>query len=908
MIRPERFAVSRETFAAERRDILTRTEETIRAAVHASVTRMGLPGWDENIVSAALDVFDQIVAYESEEPGQVIDDMRDAFELELREALGKTKRSPERDRQTETLTRWVSAYAVNAGTEASTTADPDPNVGLEWVTMGDDHVRSSHREAAGQTVPAGQAFEVNGVEMFYPGQPVGDPENWINCRCTVAPAMLGELAAKTVTAAGTGNASDPGLEPGEEPSAAVVVALPREGDAVRDIASGTDPHCTLLYLGDGTVDLSELCDVVAAVAKGTGHPMTDKVSGRAVLGKDNADVLLLDASGSGVLRAQLLTDPVVKELLGMQEQFPAWIPHLTLGYPEAPADEDPDGAPLDVTYDRLAVWRGDEVYEFPLGEEMPEPEPVGRPTDFAVSRETETETGEFSAEEMAAGLADEAYPQVPWHGLLAPEGKPSGDGRMFSANALTHRALPLPIKAMFTDDEGHKGSVVVGRIDRLVRKDGAVWGEGVFDTSPAAYEALRQVAEGMWRGVSVDVDDVVAAADSEVMEFASARIASATLCAIPAFAEAFVALGPLPEDNDAPAETETPEKFDLAPARTKDGPGWITEPKPTQRITGYWVDGRGAAKIGWGAPGDFNRCRTQLAKYVQNPEWLAGLCANLHYRALGVWPGQANVRTEAMSLTASADTAPAESVSLVAAADTPTLPADWFRDPGFEGPHPFTVTDEGRVFGHVATWDVCHIGIGDACVTAPHSEMNYAYFLTGEVFTDAGAVPVGQITLGGGHADLRKGVRAALAHYDETGSAAADVTVGEDEFGIWVAGALREGLSAKQIRELRGAALSGDWRGVRMRNGEPQLEMVAALAVNVPGFPIPRTALAASAGTQTSLVAASIVENTSVVTDADIDARVEAVLAKRERSAKLAAIKQEVRTFRVGQIKKNFNK
>jgi hypothetical protein len=51
---------------------------------------------------------------------------------------------------------------------------------------------------------------------------------------------------------------------------------------------------------------------------------------------------------------------------------------------------------------------------------------------------------------------------------------------------------------------------------------------------------------------------------------------------------------------------------------------------PTERIRRYWTKGKGAGKIRWGAPGDFNRCRTQLAKYVQNPDWLAGLCANMH--------------------------------------------------------------------------------------------------------------------------------------------------------------------------------------------------------------------------------------------------------------------------------------
>jgi len=71
----------------------------------------------------------------------------------------------------------------------------------------------------------------------------------------------------------------------------------------------------------------------------------------------------------------------------------------------------------------------------------------------------------------------------------------------------------------------------------------------------------------------------------------------------------------------------------------------------------------------------------------------------------------------------------------------------------------------------------------------------------------------------------------------------------EDEFGIAVAGALRSDVPPEKIIELQASALSGDWRTI---NGD--LELVALLAVNTPGFPIPRKALAASG----ALVAAGV--------------------------------------------------
>lgn len=61
----------------------------------------------------------------------------------------------------------------------------------------------------------------------------------------------------------------------------------------------------------------------------------------------------------------------------------------------------------------------------------------------------------------------------------------------------------------------------------------------------------------------------------------------------------------------------------------------------TERLMRYWAEGAGAAKLNWGVPGDFDRCRAELGKYVQDPHTLDGLCANLHHRATGGWPGHA---------------------------------------------------------------------------------------------------------------------------------------------------------------------------------------------------------------------------------------------------------------------------
>ena len=186
----------------------------------------------------------------------------------------------------------------------------------------------------------------------------------------------------------------------------------------------------------------------------------------------------------------------------------------------------------------------------------------------------------------------------------------------------------------------------------------------------------------------------------------------------------------------------------------------------------------------------------------------------------------------------------------VVASSVPVAPPkEWFDNPKLQGPTPLTVEDDGRVFGHIAAWHVDHIGM-TAGTRPPRSRSNYAYFHTGVVRTEEGDdIPVGQLTLAGGHAGLEASAQEAVRHYDDTASAVADVHAGEDAFGIWVAGSLRPGVTPEQVRALRASAPSGDWRPIKGR-----LELVAVCQVNVPGFPIARARVAS--GQVMALVAA----------------------------------------------------
>ena len=186
---------------------------------------------------------------------------------------------------------------------------------------------------------------------------------------------------------------------------------------------------------------------------------------------------------------------------------------------------------------------------------------------------------------------------------------------------------------------------------------------------------------------------------------------------------------------------------------------------------------------------------------------------------------------------------------IIAGAIPVTPPKEWFNNQKLTKPTALTVTDEGQVFGHIAAWHVDHIGMAFG-TKPPRSKSGYAYFHTGVVRTDDGSdMPVGQLTLAGGHASLEASASEAVRHYDDTASAIADVHAGEDAYGIWVAGALRPGTTPEQIRALRASAPSGDWRPIK-----GSLELVAVCQVNVPGFPIARARVAS--GQVMALVAA----------------------------------------------------
>ena len=398
-------------------------------------------------------------------------------------------------------------------------------------------------------------------------------------------------------------------------------------------------------------------------------------------------------------------------------------------------------------------------------------------------------------------------PDGRWEGVIAREGEMTGDGRLIEDGALRWDDLPIPLRVAFKDVGGHDGAEVCGRIETVERRDnGDIYATGTFDLGSAVgTEAFRQVSEQMSNGVSIDTDDV------------TFRI---------------MAKEDMPEAGAA-----------------ESGSGSDGEVDPDGRVKVAAMSSSDELMV-------IESARLRAATLVAVPAF-----ATARVYAAGQAPSTSDTSErdenvdseERMARSAGAD--PLSRDSLTAAAIPTAPPEAWFKDPQLTGPTALVVEDNGRVYGHIAAWGTCHIGQVGKCVEPPTSPSNYAYFRTGALRTAEGtSVAVGHLTMGTGHAGPRDSANAAAEHYDNTGTVFSDVAAGEDASGIWVAGSLRPGITAEQVRVARSAPISGDWRMIR-----GSLELVGALAVNVPGFPVPRPQGLLASGEVRSLQASGVV-------------------------------------------------
>ncbi|MGW1838567.1 hypothetical protein [Streptomyces sp. NPDC002067] len=451
-----------------------------------------------------------------------------------------------------------------------------------------------------------------------------------------------------------------------------------------------------------------------------------------------------------------------------------------------------------------------------------------------------------AADSATVAVADDGT----WTGTIALVNEWSADGRMLQLAEdapVDVRPLPLPVTVQYVTGRGHDGATVgLMTLDEVWRDGSRLMGRGRIDTEdPEGTALVRKVRGGFFRFVSADIDR----ADGRV-----------------------VCIG----EDGAPADDCDP------------GDGASAGELYTQwRIMGAALLAHPAfpeAQIGMATEQDAD---------VPPPTDDEGGPACVRPGPDGGWVPADCADDDAVPANETGD-GPAESVTAAAFRhDGWTPPTDWFRGPELDGLQPVTVDDDGRVRGYLAAWGVEHRSYPGRAVTPPRSASGYALFNSRPIATSEGLVDVGLITMGTGHAALGLSRQAAAEHYDHTGTMAAVVRAGEDSRGIWLAGAVLPDLTDEQRLRLSLSRFSGDWR---QEGGG--LELVAALAVNTEGFPVPAKRRTEQ-GDYALVAAGALPAPVEAVGAPGIAELTDAVLAEQDRRVRAMAAADRVRTARV---------
>ena len=410
---------------------------------------------------------------------------------------------------------------------------------------------------------------------------------------------------------------------------------------------------------------------------------------------------------------------------------------------------------------------------------------------------------------------------IPWRGRVAIEGEETGDGRLIVAGALEWGDLPLPLASLAEEQHGDMlaGGTQIGTIDTLTRTGSDIMGTGSIDDEiPEGAELVRRLqsgtaSHGERQGISIDPDNAeveYVTRDASAMEegimgaagdpdpgegggpdgmqlwapaemlarYTRMRIRGATACAIPAFAGAYIEL----------------DTTDVAAGRDDEV---VAEDGGEGDIVAAGSRTRSVV--------------TAAAPVLPPPEWF-GLAE----------PDPAITEEEALAVYG--------------------VPDPFVPQPGGTMAVPFTIRDDGLVFGHGATWGTCHTGYPGQCIEPPRGSDGYAGFHVGAVVcADGTQVATGPLAVGCDHAAADLLAPAARDHYANAGLAFADVRASNGALGVWISGALRPGIDDATVRALRASSLSGDWRRIGV-----DLDLIGILAVSTPGFPVRREAVTAS--------------------------------------------------------------
>lgn len=333
-----------------------------------------------------------------------------------------------------------------------------------------------------------------------------------------------------------------------EHTGAMIALVPTEEDAERLALDGGEPvdelHLTLWYLGDGADwgedQRRELISNLTTAAQnrprltaqifGVNHwnPAGDSPSWVWAVGDDR------DAPDEATTLHEMhsvatfaLEDGHNNPELPVQHS--PWVPHVCAAYDAGswPLEEMTERVG-EVTFDRIRVAFAGELTDIPLGtgnEEQSMPD-----TTAAAAIESVETFGEPAPDTRAWS--------TPGDTALAFEDQETGDGRLFTAGALSWDG-PGPWPLQYADEMlmGHQGAELAGAINTISRDGQRIPGTGVlYATRPAGLDAITLLEQEAPLGVSVDLDDVDVEFVDRTLDpeedgwlFASARLPAASV-------------------------------------------------------------------------------------------------------------------------------------------------------------------------------------------------------------------------------------------------------------------------------------------------------------------------------------------------------------------------------------------
>jgi len=212
-------------FAAQRDEVMHASDDELKPIVTDALDayRNGEADWFDDPIDAAAVLWWETFEYEqgrTPTPTELA-----MFQSTCAEVLDRTSTptDPPDPNQVDVITGWLSAYALNSATAAGGGV-------LEWVSRQDGHVRDIHVPLDGDQTA--DTFTVAGYHLHFPGEPVGPPHVWINCRCVVRQVKEGEMTASTTNTTTTAghvlvyNGWPPGATTGTGISTTVTAAGP----------------------------------------------------------------------------------------------------------------------------------------------------------------------------------------------------------------------------------------------------------------------------------------------------------------------------------------------------------------------------------------------------------------------------------------------------------------------------------------------------------------------------------------------------------------------------------------------------------------------------------------------------------------------------------------------------------